>query len=139
MGERAVLATTAVLLATAVYAQDRHDEADELCRLTESIAAREDLATQVIWRGVRAKIRACRGELDVAEALGHEAVHLAEPTDLLVVRGDALLDLSEVERMAGRTAEAEAATRRAIELYERKGNLVSAARARSLATAIAPA
>ena len=139
MGERALLATTAVLLATAVYAQGRDDEADELCRVSESIAAREDLATQVMWRGVRAKIRARRGVLDEAEALGHEAVRLAEPTDLLVVRGDALLDLAEVERIAGRPAEAEAATRRGIELYERKGNLVSAARARAWAGAAAPA
>jgi len=139
MGERALLATTAAMLAQAVYAQHRLDEAEELCRTSARIAAPEDVAAQALWRGVRAKIRAHQGALDEAEALGGEAVRLVEPTDLLTDRGDALLDLAEVLRLGGRPADAEAAARRALELYERKGNRVSTARARSWPTVTAPA
>ena len=139
MGERTLLATTAAMLAQAVYAQDRHAEAAELCRASERIAAAEDLATQALWRGVRAKIRAHEGDLDEAYALAHEAVRLVESTDLLNDRGDALLALAEVLRAGGRASEAKAAARRGLECYERKGNLVSAARARSWPTVTAPA
>jgi DNA-binding SARP family transcriptional activator len=139
MGERALLATTAAMLAQAVYAQERHEEAGELCRASERFAAREDVVTRALWRGVWAKIRAREGERDEAEALGREAVRLLEPTDLLTDRGNALLDLAEVLQLGGRAAEADAAARRSLELYERKGNLVSAARARSWPTVTAPA
>jgi ATP/maltotriose-dependent transcriptional regulator MalT len=139
MGERVLLATTAAMLARAVHDQDRHAEAAELCRTSERIAAPEDVAAQAQWRGVLARIRAREGAPDVAEALAREAVRLVEPTDMLVVRGDALLDLAEVLRLAGRGGDAEAAARRGLELYERKGNLVSASRARSWPVVWAPA
>jgi hypothetical protein len=42
-----------------------------------------------------------------------------------------MLDLAEVFGLNGKSAKAEAAHREALELYERKGNLVSAERARS--------
>ena len=48
------------------------------------------------------------------------------------MQADALLDLADVVERAAKPAEAEAAVRRALELYERKGDLVSAARALSL-------
>jgi hypothetical protein len=139
MGERVLRATTAALLAGAVYAQERLDEADELCRVSEAIAAPQDLTTQVVWRSVRAKIRARRGEPAEAKVLAGDAVRLAEPTDLLVIHADALLDLADVMAIAGRPADAEAAARRGLELYECKGNLVSAARARTWLNATAPA
>jgi tetratricopeptide (TPR) repeat protein len=131
MGERELLATTAALLAHAVYAQDRPEEAEELCRVSERIAPAEDVATQVMWRSVAARIRAKRGEADAAEALARRAVQIAQATDLLVLHADALLNLEEVARLGERSAEAHSAARAALELYEQKGTLVSAARARS--------
>jgi ATP/maltotriose-dependent transcriptional regulator MalT len=139
MGERALLATTAALLAQAVYAQGRLGEADELCRVSETVAAPEDLTTQVVWRSVRAKIRARRGASTQAIRLAEEGVRLAEPTDLLVIQADAYLDLADVLAIAGQPGEAEAAAHRGLELYERKGNLISAVRARSWLNATAPA
>ena len=139
MGERVLLATTAAMLARAVFAQDRHAEAAELCRVGERITAPEDVAAQALWRGVLARIRAHAGDIDAAEALAREAVRLVESTDLLCDRGDALLDLAEVLRLAGRPFEAEAEARRALELYERKGNVVLAERARSWPAVTAPA
>ena len=54
---------------------------------------------------------------------------LAETTDDLNLHGDALMDLAEVLSLGGRASEADPAIEAAIGLYERKGNLVSAARA----------
>jgi DNA-binding SARP family transcriptional activator len=131
MGEKALLATTAAMLAQAVYEQGRHDEAEELSRASEGAAASNDLAAQVTWRGVRAKLRAERGRTDEAEALAREAVRLAEPTDFLTIRADALLDLAAVLRHSGQSSEADESIRAALELYEQKGDVVSAERART--------
>jgi tetratricopeptide (TPR) repeat protein len=132
MGEQNLRATTAAMLAQAVYAQDRVEEADALCRVSERIAAPEDIGTQVVWRGVRSRILVRGGHPEDGETLAREAVLLAKPTDQLVMQADALLDLADVLEWAGKPAEAEAAIRRALELYERKGDIVSAARARSV-------
>ena len=49
------------------------------------------------------------------------------------MRGDCLVTLAEVLATAARPDEARAALEEALELYELKGNLVSAERARALA------
>jgi DNA-binding SARP family transcriptional activator len=126
------LATTTALLAQVVYAQGRMREAGELSRMTERRAAAEDTMTQVIWRGVQAKVLAGDGRCDEAEALAREAVALSEPTDLLLHRGDAMLDLAEVLRTCELTEESDHAARTGLELYELKGNAAAAARARPL-------
>ena len=130
MGEHGVRATTAALLARAVFAQERYDEADQLSRLSERLADAEDAATHAMWRGTQARLHALRGELDQADRLAREAVRIAEPTDFLVVQADALVDLAAVADLDGRVTEARSAVHRALVLYERKGDLVSAARTR---------
>jgi hypothetical protein len=87
----------------------------------------------VVWRTARAKILARSGELESAEALAREAVRIGEPSDLLVTRADALSDLAEVLVLAGRRGDSLAVLSEASELYERKGNLTGAARARARA------
>jgi tetratricopeptide (TPR) repeat protein len=131
MGERGLLATTAAMLAQALYAQGRYDEAEAHCEVSEASAPHEDFATHVMWRGVRAKLLARAGAHAAALALAHEGLSLIERTDLLTHHGDALLDLADVLRIAERGDEANAAAHEALGLYERKGNLVSAGRARS--------
>jgi tetratricopeptide (TPR) repeat protein len=132
MSGGSALATTTALLAQAVYAQGRLAEAGELCRMTERRAAVEDTMTQVIWRGVQAKILAREGRCEEAEALAREAVALAQPTDLLSHRGDAMLDLADVLRTCERIEDADRATVAGLAMYELKGNAAAAARARSL-------
>ncbi len=56
---------------------------------SEAATAADDLASQMDWRGVRAKILALRGEHRRAEALARTAVAFAEETDLLNMAGDA--------------------------------------------------
>jgi DNA-binding SARP family transcriptional activator/tetratricopeptide (TPR) repeat protein len=138
MGERALLPTTAAMLAQAVHAQGRHQEADDFCLVAERTAAPEDFSTQAMWRGVRAKLLGREGRLDEAAALAHEAVRLAEPTDMLTIRAEALVDLAEVLGLRGSSAEADAAAREGLALYERKGDRVSAARVRLQLAARAP-
>jgi hypothetical protein len=78
---------------------------------------------------VRAKLMARQGEPEQAETLAREAVALAAETDFLVLRGDALMDLAEVLRTAGRETDSVPFVEQALELYEQKGNVVAADRA----------
>src|SRR5262249_19247496 len=126
MGEKALLATTASMLAEALYEQDRLEEAEEFCLASRDSAATEDLSAQVEWRYVQAKVLARSGNMTEAEALAREAVTLAAGTDYLTLHGGALLSLAEVLRRSGQQAEADAAVRGALELYEAKGDRVSA-------------
>ncbi|MDA8164958.1 MAG: hypothetical protein M0017_08010 [Desulfobacteraceae bacterium] len=64
---------------------------------------------------------------------GREALLLIEASDQLDWQGDAHANLAEVHAAAGRADEAARAWARAVELYERKGDLVAAARARASA------
>ena len=135
MGERAYLSTTAAYLAQAIFAQGRHEEAEQLTELSEQLSASCDLATQVMWRGVRARILGDRGETGPAERLAQEAVALAGRSDFLNHRADALMDLAQVLQAGRRVDESAQATAQALALYEEKGNVAGAARARgSLAT-----
>jgi len=126
-----LLATTNAMLAQAVYDQGRLAEAEALCSAAADGAAPDDIVTQVIWRGVKAKVLAAEGECERAEALAREAVALVEPTDLRSHHADAMLDLAEVLRACGRNAESELAIRSGLSLYDNKGNAAGGARARA--------
>lgn len=121
VGEQSYRSTLAAVFADVVYRQGRYDEADELTRVSEELAARDDLSSQVGWRSVRAKALAQRGEFAEAERLGREAVEIAAGTDGLDRWAAALEDLGEVLRLAGRPAEAAVELEEALRLYERKG------------------
>ncbi|HET6170980.1 MAG TPA: adenylate/guanylate cyclase domain-containing protein [Gaiellales bacterium] len=128
MGEQAFLSTTAAFLARAVFEQERVDEAQELARLSAHLTAADDLLTQVLWRGVQARILARRDRPEAAEQLAREAVALAGRTDFLAHRGDALVDLAHILLGAGRTSEAAEAAAEGLHLHEQKGNVVTARR-----------
>ncbi|HEX5949272.1 MAG TPA: adenylate/guanylate cyclase domain-containing protein [Actinomycetota bacterium] len=134
-GERGVLSTTSAELAGAVYEQGRFEEAERHAAVSEEAGASDDVATQLLVRGVRAKLAARRGSFEEAEALARSALELAARTEAPNFHGHAWLDLAEVLRLAGRTAEASAALQEAARQFEAKGNVVSAARARGLLTA----
>ena len=137
MGERGFLSTTAAELAQVAWAQGRHEEAERFVRISEESGASGDVATMVPAMGVRAKLLAREGSFEEAERVARETVEAAEGTDNLNMRGDALLDLAEVLRAAGREADAAEALGQASARYEEKGNLVGTRRARSLHPGIA--
>jgi hypothetical protein len=57
---------------------------------------------------------------------------LIEHTDLLSEQADAMLALAEVLRTCARIDESESAAQTGLSLYDQKGNVVGAARARRL-------
>ena len=113
--------------------QGDDDGADKYARLSEDTALREDIQSQVLWRNARTRILCRAGDLADARVLADESVTLAEQTDDLNLTGDALVALGAVLAAEHNPAQASKAYRRAVELYERKGNVTSAARARELA------
>ncbi|HYZ11293.1 MAG TPA: adenylate/guanylate cyclase domain-containing protein [Actinomycetota bacterium] len=134
-GERGMLSTTAAELAEAHYEQGRLEEAERYAAISEEAGASDDVATQLLVRGLRAKLAARRGASEEAETLARSAVDLAATTEAPTFRGHAWLDLAEVLRLTGRAEEAAAALESAAREFEAKGNLVSAALARDLLTA----
>jgi tetratricopeptide (TPR) repeat protein len=130
LGDRNYISTVAGLLAEALYHQGRYDESRTFVAFSADVAADDDIATQVLWRGVSAKLTARDGVLDEAEHVAREAVELIKSADDPIDQANALMDLGEVLRMAGKHDEATRAGAEALGLYERKGNLVSAAAAR---------
>jgi ATP/maltotriose-dependent transcriptional regulator MalT len=136
MGEKNYVSTTAALLADALYQQRRFDEAEALAAESERLAARDDVVTQVLWRSVRAKVRAQQRRAEEAQALGHEAVDLLRRSEAPEWQGNALMDLAEILRLSGNEAEAAMAAEEAAVLFERKGSIVSLQRARGFLTAV---
>lgn len=131
MGERNYISTTAAVLSEALYRQGRYTEADDFTRLSEQIGAPDDITTQFLWRSVRARLLARRGEDGEAESLARESVRLIRRSDDLESLGHALLGLSEVLALAGRIQEAAATAEDAVRAFEGKGNTVSATRAQA--------
>jgi predicted ATPase/class 3 adenylate cyclase len=131
-GETGIRSTVAAELADALYAQGRFEEAQRYTRVSEETAAQDDHASQILWRTVRAKAFAREGRLADGEELTREAVTLAEATDNINLRGDALMAFAEVHVLAERPREAVPVIKQALRLYEQKGNLVSADKARAL-------
>jgi len=142
MGEAYLLSTIAGELARATYAQGRIDEADEFTRIAERYSAADDVTSQALWRSVRSKVLARRGDAETAIALAREAVAVLRTTDALVWQANALVDEAEVLRLLDRGASARTLLEEALELFERKGNVVAAGTTRSalgLETTAAPA
>jgi tetratricopeptide (TPR) repeat protein len=130
MGESSIRSTTAALLARAAIAQSDFAEAERFANVSEELAQPDDLLTQIMWRGVRARLLAQNEQFEAAERIGREAVTLAAKTDFTSTHADALVDLASVLGATGRRQEASILLAEAVELYEEKGNAPAAAQAR---------
>jgi tetratricopeptide (TPR) repeat protein len=127
-----VLATRAAELADAIYEQGRYDEAETWIRLARESAGGDDLDAAFVSHYVHAKVLARLGEVDSAERSAREALSLVVTTDALNRHGDSLIALAEILRLQGRESEADVQIRGALRLYEQKGNVVSADRAKAM-------
>jgi len=136
LGELAFMSTAAGILAEAVYAQARYEEAEQLTHVSEESAGAEDTYSQVLWRSSRAKALARRGDADDALRLLGEAAAIAESTDCLQLRWQTAMNAAETLRLTGRPDEARAALADAIDFAERKQNVVGARRARAVLEAL---
>ena len=132
IGENELRSTVAATLAQTLYALGRDDEAEGYADTSAEIAAEDDVFSQVLWRGARAKILARRDADTAAEDIARDAVGLAAPTDCLSLHGQALLDLAEVLTLLDRRTEAPGVVAAAIALLQQKGDVPSIRRAAEL-------
>jgi tetratricopeptide (TPR) repeat protein len=129
--ERDPVSKIAAGLSRVLFVRGRSKEADGFATMSKEYAPVEGLAAQALWRAAKARVMASRGDHLEAERLAREAVSLAS-VETPNLRADLLVDLAEVLLWAKQPAKAEPVIAQAIELYERKGNLISAARARAV-------
>ncbi len=139
LGDEGFLSSALGYQARALYALDRLDEAQAFATRAANHGASDDAANHMIWRPVSAKLLARRGDHAAAEELMREALAIAESTDDVNGEGDVYDALCEVLLMGGKRREAADALRQALARFERKGNLVSAERARERLQEIQPA
>jgi len=133
MGERAYLSSIAGLLAEVLYRQGRYGESGEFAAACEELASDDDVASQFLWRRVRAKLLARAGQHESAGALIGEANELIGATDWLDWQGDGFMDLAELHILGDRAGAALEALALASARFTAKGNVVSARRADALA------
>jgi tetratricopeptide (TPR) repeat protein len=137
VGEKFFLSTVAGLLGQTLYALDRLEEADSVATLAEELATEEDVDTQALWRCIRAKLLARDGSFERAEALAREAIDVLEPTDAVLFKFGALLDLAEIQRLSGRDGATETLLA-ARDLAAAKSSPVMARTAEQLLGSLAP-
>jgi tetratricopeptide (TPR) repeat protein len=130
LGDTGMRSLASGQLAESLYELGRLDEARRWTETAEELSTNDDVVSQMVWRQVRAKVLARQGAHDAAAQHARDAVSLGEQTDMLNGRGSALADLAEVLALAGQRADAAVELDRAIVLYERKGNVVSAEKLR---------
>jgi class 3 adenylate cyclase/tetratricopeptide (TPR) repeat protein len=131
IGERGRRSTVAAQLGEALYRLDRKAEAEHFADLSLELTSTDDIASQARGRAVKAKLLAAKGDHEAAYRLAREAVELCEDIDDLFMRGQVLMAQAEVLRLGGRDADAIPVLRQAVEVSERKGNLVTAREARA--------
>jgi DNA-binding SARP family transcriptional activator len=117
------------LLARMLYLQGRLPEADALIGMPDT-SDDANAFVEMAWLGVRALTVGAAGDHEAADSLARRAVARAGEQDWVFWRGLTMEDLAEVLRLAGRTKEAVSALAEAIEIYEQKGFVGLAARAR---------
>ncbi len=132
IGDVGYLSWVVPQLARILALQGKIDEAVELARRSRAEMQPDHAFGQVTARLAEAIAFTRGGQLEAAEGVALEALELVERTDALDVHADLLLALADIDRARGRTNQASARVLRAIELSEKKGDMVSVAHARSL-------
>jgi tetratricopeptide (TPR) repeat protein len=130
IGETGFRSTVGGQLAEVLVAQGRDADALDVLAEVDTFISVDDFEPQSRSRWVRATILARQQRFDEAEALAREAVAVVDRTDYLDQRGEAHRALAGVLALAGSESEAEIELKKALELYERKGNVVRAAEVR---------
>ena len=129
MGDRTFQAAEAHLMAMALEAQGRVDDADRWLTISGQPGEAHTIA-------VEAQIQARRGNLEAAERLARSAL---EPGDERHVPqfADPRFTLAQILARMGREAEAREAAEQSLQRYEAKGIVPLMARARALLTTLA--
>jgi ATP/maltotriose-dependent transcriptional regulator MalT len=120
--ERYLLATVTGMLARALVAQAKDEEAAKFVGEAENLLTADDVDGQAIVRGAKARLMARAGKAKEAVSLAQEAVALRESSDYVVDHAEALLDLSVVMSTVGKHEDAKVAAGKARALARKKGN-----------------
>jgi tetratricopeptide (TPR) repeat protein len=133
VGDVEWLATNGASLAEARYRQGRWADALSTSEDALLTGPPEHLTSKAIGRRVRAAALARVGRAVEAVAAAEEAIMYLEGTDVLNEHAETFAAAAEVHGLAGDLASAHTAWDQAIACFEKKGNVVSAARARNAA------
>jgi tetratricopeptide (TPR) repeat protein len=137
IGEKYLLSTVAGLLAQTLFELGRTEEVVSLADLCQELAGDDDVDSQALWRCVRGKLLAHQGRREEAEALVRQALDLLEPTDAVLFKVGALLDVAYVLAVSGDDDSRIEILSRAHELAEAKGDLVAASYVKALQAGVA--
>lgn len=105
------------LLAEALYAQDRLDEAQQMIEEAETTAVSSQNQVWVLWRSVKAKVLARRGQFAAAMQLIAEAEEGISSAPW-ILRAMVPVAKAEVSRLAGDPDQAAASLNAALRIYE---------------------
>jgi class 3 adenylate cyclase/tetratricopeptide (TPR) repeat protein len=131
IGETGFNSTIIGLLANTLCDQGRYEEAERFAARSRELSADDDFASQASWRMAQARVLADRGGFGEALRLANEAVEINGETDYIGWQGDGLEVKGQVLAAAGRGDDARVAFGEALDRFERKGNVVAAARIRA--------
>jgi predicted ATPase/DNA-binding SARP family transcriptional activator len=117
MGERRYLADIANLLARALYAQGRFDQAQRMIEEAQAAPVPE-IKAEADNCAIQAQLLAQRGQVSAARRLMYEVEALVAPVSSPLDRAWMLVAKAEVNRLAGAPDEAAASLREALRIYE---------------------
>jgi class 3 adenylate cyclase/tetratricopeptide (TPR) repeat protein len=136
IGETGFNSTVCALLAHVLCDQGRFDEAEAFAERSREMSSADDFASQAAWRSAMARVGAEHGRTEEALALADEAIAIEAGGDYLDWQGQEFEVRGLVLLAAGRSDDARAAYGEALDRFERKGNVVAAARVRDRLAAL---
>ncbi len=119
MGERGYLSMLASLLADALYALGRFDNAAQMIEEAQAGAAPDDTQLRIRWQSTKARLLAQGGQFAAARQLLDEIAEVTSPS-AMVEKAGALMARAEVEWLAGTPGRAAASLRAALAIYENR-------------------
>jgi DNA-binding SARP family transcriptional activator/tetratricopeptide (TPR) repeat protein len=125
VGDREQASLIAAELSLLLSRRGASDEAARAATLAADQAPAESVSAQALAGAARARVLLGSGDHRVAERFAREAIKPV-PDDMLNLRASLLVGLAEILLAAGRHDEAQPVSAEAVQLYERKRNLVAA-------------
>ena len=132
LGDRNYISTVAGYLAEALFRQGRLEESGTFAAFSAEVADPDDVATQVLWRGVTGKLLAEQGRARGRRTPGARRGRAESAEEDPIDQANALMDLAHVLRLADDADQASVVATDALGLYERKGDVISALAARQV-------
>jgi DNA-binding SARP family transcriptional activator len=125
VGDREQASQIAAELSLLLSWRGASDEAVRAATLAADRAPAESVTAQALAGAARARVLLGSGDHQQAERFARQAIKPV-PDDMLNLRASLLVGLAEILWAAGRHDEAQAVSAEAVQLYERKHNLVAA-------------